>query len=62
MSKIRITIDTDNEAFEDNPNEVARILNQCAQLTEEGSWRYLLNQSLKDGNGNTVGKIEVAYE
>lgn len=56
---ITITIDTDNAAFEDNPGEVAGIFEQLMQLSIEGSWKYLNNQTIKDSNGNTVGKVTI---
>ena len=48
---ITIRIDTDNSAFEDNPFELAEILEKLAK-----SWRahYDLPESALDSNGNTV--------
>ena len=50
--KITITIETDNEAFnDDNPNqEAARILNELASKIEPNAC-----DGLRDINGNTVG-------
>lgn len=54
MSQIKIIIDTDNAAFEDNPFEMAEILEKLAK-----SWRLHqdLPESAKDSNGNTVCEI-----
>ena len=51
---ITITIDTANSAFEDNPYEMAEILEKLAK-----SWRlhHDLPESAKDSNGNTVCEI-----
>jgi len=72
MSKIKITIDTDNAAFEDY-NEVPRILNELARkivekslygLTEFDITGKIVEKSpykldILDINGNIVGKMEV---
>ena len=54
MSQIKIIIDTDNAAFEDNPNEVAELLEKLSR-----SWRLYndLPESATDSNGNTVCEI-----
>jgi len=51
---ITIRIDTDNSAFEDNPFELAEILEKLAK-----SWRayHNLPKSARDSNGNTVCEI-----
>jgi hypothetical protein len=51
---ITIRIDTDNSAFEDNPFELAEILEKLAK-----SWRinHDLPESARDSNGNTVCEI-----
>ena len=51
---ITIRIDTDNAAFEDNPFEMAEILEKLAQ-----SWRahHDLPESATDSNGNTVCEV-----
>ena len=51
---IIIRIDTDNAAFEDNPFELAEILEKLAK-----SWRahHDLPESATDSNGNTVCEI-----
>ena len=55
---IRITINTDNAAFEqDRDFEVARILQAAArhiEVTGDYSW------PLRDANGDTVGKISAS--
>ena len=55
---ITITIRTDNAAFEDNPEtEVGRILrNYAATIQTRG---LVDGYGLRDGNGNTVGHVEI---
>lgn len=51
-----LRIETDNEAFTDNPKaEIARILRETADRLESG--RYV--NKLRDLNGNTVGSAEL---
>ena len=54
MSQIKIIIDIDNSAFQDNPFEMAEILEKLAK-----SWRLHndLPESATDSNGNTVCEI-----
>ena len=54
---ITIKIDTDNAAFEDNPTEVAELLEKLAK-----AWRSYqdLPESERDSNGNTVCEITVS--
>jgi hypothetical protein len=58
--QVKITIDCDNAAFEHRPfDEVARILQQAAikvRLFSKVDKRF----TLRDTNGNTVGKMEVS--
>jgi hypothetical protein len=56
---IIIKIDTDNAAFEDNPFEMAEILEKLAK-----SWRinHDLPESARDSNGNTVCEITLEGE
>ena len=55
MSKIKITINTDNAAFEDY-DEVPRILGELAKkVIEKASYEL----TVLDINGNVVGKMEV---
>lgn len=56
---ITITIDTDNAAFEDNPFEMAELLEKLAK-----SWRlhHDLPESATDSNGNTVCEITLDEE
>ena len=56
--KIEIEIDTDNAAFEDDPNEVCRILRTAVELVIDG---YKAGY-LSDANGNTVGTLSVTEE
>jgi hypothetical protein len=56
MPRIIITIETDNEAFEDSPTgEVSRILKEIGKdLRENGPRDY----PVRDKNGNKVGRVE----
>lgn len=47
-----ITIDTDNAAFSHDGEEVARVLESVAESIRYG----LDSDSVRDSNGNTVGK------
>jgi hypothetical protein len=51
---LTITIDTDNAAFEDNPEEVADILQWIAKYYRANE---VLPDSARDSNGNTVCHI-----
>jgi hypothetical protein len=55
MTTLTITIDLDNDAFQDlnGQNEVARILNKYTTYVQE--WGVPSNWGLADVNGNTVG-------
>jgi hypothetical protein len=57
MSKIKIEIKTDNEAFdkESRNAEVARILRGIANKLDAGIWLTL--RDLRDINGNRVGSV-----
>ncbi len=54
MTTLNITIDLDNDAFQDldGQNEVARILNTYATYISEWGVQH---RGLLDVNGNTVG-------
>ena len=57
MATIRIEIETDNEAFTDDPRaELARILRGYAHRLDMGG---TIDYRLHDSNGNTVGKVVV---
>lgn len=58
--KIQITIETDNAAFEDDPSELARILETVAAKTEGLEPGEKAN--LRDINGNTVGTVRIEDE
>lgn len=52
-----ITINLDNEAFEDGHTEIRRIL---TELAEEVCPEYgPITMAIKDINGNTVGRAEI---
>lgn len=54
MAKFRVEINTDNAAFGDNPElELSRILGELADTVAENPLEVI---SLRDVNGNTVGK------
>jgi len=56
---LRITISTDNAAFEDKAAECARILRLAAEkISADGSGKCTGN--LLDGNGNHVGTFTVS--
>lgn len=57
MEQVLITIDTENDAFEDAPaSEVARILRAAAdRIEQEGDGDF----PLMDINGNTVGAVKI---
>jgi hypothetical protein len=54
--KLKIEIDMDNSAFEDNPNELSEIL---ADLAGSLKYRKFNDGSIRDSNGNTVGSWSV---
>jgi hypothetical protein len=51
--KIQIEIDLDNAAFQDNPGELAQILEKIPHNMKPGD-----DGKLRDSNGNTVGHWE----
>lgn len=51
---ITITIDTNNSAFEDNPREMAELLERLANYYRDCE---VLPDSARDSNGNTVCHI-----
>lgn len=54
MATFRVSIDTDNAAFGDAPElELSRILSELASDVAENPLEVI---TLKDENGNTVGK------
>jgi hypothetical protein len=56
--KIKIEIETDSDAFEDDPNmETAQILRELADKIEAGK----MPTWLADSNGNTVGAVRTEY-
>ena len=56
MSKINITIDTDNNAFdgENRGLEIARILRKIADEYDSGAW---ISSTICDINGNPVCEV-----
>ena len=57
---ITITINTDNAAFESDPeSEVGRILRKAAKHIEDNGLRRSDGMPTMDINGNKVGKITV---
>jgi hypothetical protein len=57
---IIIKIDTNNAAFEDNPYEVAEILEKIAKSWREQYYYHATPEKGRDSNGNTV--YEVTFE
>ena len=59
----RMTIRTDNDAFGDMPEfEVARILRQEADRLELGEYASECYQTIRDANGNDVGRARLKEE
>lgn len=54
--KLTITIQLDDAAFEDNPGELQKVLSQV-EIYEDG-----LVRTLRDSNGNTIGRYVVSQE
>ena len=52
---LKITVDMDNAAFEDNSSEIARILGLVAREIQRGH----TEASILDSNGNKVGKYSI---
>ena len=53
---LTITVDMDNAAFDDNPNEIKEILAKVAAQV----YNNARSGSVRDSNGNACGKFEVA--
>lgn len=61
---VRIKIDCDNAAFEDDPaGELGRILTSASLLLFK-NWDGTVGNGfpLRDSNGNTVGEVEIVDE
>jgi len=54
MATFKLTLDTDNAAFEENPLEMVRILRDLAMDIEEGK-TFEKHKNIYDANGNVVG-------
>ena len=60
--QLRITIDTDNAAFEDDPGELGRILRDAGERLDlhlEHAPDTTFSCKLRDVNGNTVGQVNL---
>ena len=60
MTKLTITMDLGNAAFEDDPGEASRILKVAAEKLETHIGYAPdadLSTNLRDINGNTVGRL-----
>jgi hypothetical protein len=62
--RIRIEIETDNAAFEDNDNEACNIITcdiitKAAELLQDGLPTEPQTVKLRDSNGNVVGTLTV---
>lgn len=56
--QLTITIDCDNAAFEPcDGTEAARILRECADIMDGLDLIYLDDATLRDANGNQVGRV-----
>ncbi len=51
--KFKLEISIDNSAFEENPDELASILDELAAKAEDGCLDE--SESIRDSNGNTIG-------
>jgi hypothetical protein len=56
--KIKITIDTDSDAFQSNPRELRNLLESAATKINAFG-RSAHGRGLMDSNGNKVGEIEI---
>lgn len=55
---VRVVIDTNNEAFEPEPNaETARLLREAARRIEDSHMDSKMKINLLDGNGLKVGSV-----
>lgn len=62
MTTFTLTIRCDNAAFEPSPEaELTRILHEWADKIESGEWieKY---RTVRDANGNDVGRIKLERE
>ena len=62
ISQFRLYITTENAAFEestDGREEIARILRDTADRLERGSEDFRWYQTLRDANGNDVGRAGI---
>ena len=60
MYKLTLTIATDNDAFEENPLEVAKILEELASYYRDRG--FICDRVLRDSNGNRVGEAEIVED
>lgn len=59
--KLTITIQMDNAAFEGDPgSEAGRILVELIENLDAQELRPGLSETLRDVNGNTIGKAKVS--
>lgn len=58
MSRVTVTIDTDNDAFSDG-DELPRLLNEAAIRIADGELLRRDSFKLFDVNGNSVGIVTV---
>ena len=60
-NKIQIEFESNNAAFEDNPEEAANILNYVAEIVRQrGTGVHSSYESrIKDSYGNSVGTLKV---
>jgi len=57
--KVTIEFETGNDAFEDEAQECSKILKDIAEDLNDRVHLTVIEKSIKDSNGNTVGKFEV---
>jgi len=57
---LKIEINLDNDAFQENPNEIARILENLAKVVADPNQElFNSNYFIRDSNGNRVGFMSV---
>lgn len=56
MATFTVKIDIDNSAFDDRDAEISRILSEIAGKIEGCGTAQGMSQTIRDINGNTVGR------
>lgn len=61
LNRFSVNLSMDNEAFEDAPGEVARILRKIAATIERDGFSGFF-ETILDANGNDVGRFAAKPE